>query len=511
MAKRKKTDKEWLSDWKEFGDNIDNATPIDLKESAVDKLKRIKWLEADDERWFKYHFPNFYSSEPADFHIISTAKIMNVAEYYLVRSWARELSKTGRTMMEILKLALTGKKRNILLVSNSYDNAERLLMPYMIILERNNRIINDYGAQKKIGSWEAGEFTTRKGVAFRALGAGQSPRGTRNNEIRPDVILIDDIDTDEDCRNPEIIEKRVKWIEEALIPTRSISNGLLLIGCGNIIADYCCITEMGAKADSWEVVNIRDENGKSTWPQKNTEKLIDTALRTMSYESIQKEYYNNPMDGGKVFKNLLDKAPFKLKECDYVIIYADPATSNSESKKSSGKGIGIIANKGLEYQVYKAWLDQITNAKFIDFLFEAYIICKNAGVEVIYVYIENNTLQNPFYEQVLLPLIYQKSNQLNIILPIRPDERKKPEKWTRIEGKLEPLVRLEKLTFNEKESNNPHMIRLKAQFKNANSKAKALDGPDFVEGGVSIIDEKRASEALGSVEMYERKPSRHRL
>lgn len=511
MAKRKKSDKEWLSDWKEFGDNVDNATPVDLTESAVKKMKRIKWQEMDDERWFKYYFPNFYSSEPADFHILSTAKIMNVAEYYLVRSWARELSKSGRTMMEVLKLALTGKKKNIILTSNSYENAERLLMPYMIILERNNRIINDYGLQKKIGSWEAGEFTTRKGIAFRALGAGQSPRGTRNNEIRPDVILIDDIDTDDDCRNPEIIDKRVKWIEEALIPTRSISNGLLIIACGNIIADYCCITEMGAKADSWEVINIRDENGKSTWPQKNTEKLIDIALRTTSYESIQKEYYNNPMDGGKVFKNLIDKPPFKLKECDYVIIYADPATSNSESKKSSSKAVEIIANKGLEYNIHKVWLDQVTNAKFIDWLFEAYMICKKEGVDVIYVYIENNTLQNPFYEQVLLPLIYKKSNELNIILPIRPDERKKPEKWTRIEGNLEPKIRLEKLTFNEKESTNPHMIRLKAQFKNANAKAKALDGPDCAEGGVSIIEEKKASDSVGSIEMWERQPSKHRL
>ncbi|MCU7615653.1 hypothetical protein NZ698_00465 [Chryseobacterium sp. PBS4-4] len=511
MAKRKKSDKEWLTEWKEFGANIDNATPIDLTESSVDRLKRVKRLEANDEEWFKYYFPNFYTSEPADFHLKSTRKFMNVAEYYLVRSWARELSKSGRTMMEVLKLTLTGKKKNVILVSNSYDNAERLLMPYMVILERNNRIISDYGNQKKIGSWEAGEFTTRKGVAFRALGAGQSPRGTRNNEIRPDVIIIDDIDTDEDCRNSEIIEKRVKWIDEALIPTRSISNGLLIIACGNIIADYCCITEMGSKADSWEIINIRDDEGKSTWPQKNTEALIDIALRTTSYESIQKEYYNNPMDGGKVFKNIIDKQPFKLKQCDYVVIYADPATSNSESKKSSSKAIGIIANKLFDYNIHKAWVDQMTNAKFIDYLFEAFQICVAAGVEVIYIYIENNTLQNPFYEQVLLPLIYKKSQETGIILPIRPDERKKPDKWTRIEGKLEPLVRLEHLTFNEKEKDNPHMIRLKAQFKNANAKAKLLDGPDMVEGAVAIIDEKRAAEALGAVESFRREPSKHRL
>ncbi|MCT3661056.1 hypothetical protein HZR00_00815 [Elizabethkingia anophelis] len=511
MAKRKKTDKEWLSEWKEFGDNIDNATPIDLNESAVTKLKRIAYLEANDEEWFRYYFPNFYTSSPAVFHLMSTRKVMDNPEFYLVRSWARELSKSGRTMMEVLKLALTGKKKNILLVSNSYDNAERLLMPYKVILERNNRILNDYGTQKKIGSWEEGEFTTRKGVAFRALGAGQSPRGTRNNEIRPDVILIDDIDTDEDCLNPEIIEKRVSWIEKALIPTRSISNPLLIIVCGNIIAEYCCITELGEKADDWEKINIRDENGVSTWPQKNSEEAIDRVLESISYESSQTEYFNNPMKAGKTFKNLVDKPPFVLKECDYVVIYADPATSNSESSKSSSKAVEIIANKGFDFNIHKVWLDQMTNAKFVDYLFEAYFILKKEGVDPIYIYVENNSLQNPHYEQVLLPLIYQKSVELNVALPIRPDERKKPGKWVRIEGTLEPKVRLEQLTFNENEEKNPHMQRLKKQFKNANAKSKLLDGPDCAEGGVTIINDKKVSETGNAIDMVQRGENRHKL
>ena len=217
------------------------------------------------------------------------------------------------------------------------------------------------------------------------------------------------------------------------------------------------------------------------------------------------------MDGGKAFKNIVDKAPFNLKHCDYVVIYADPATSNSESKKSSSKAVGIIANKGMEYSVHKAWVNQMSNASFVDYLFEAYLICKNAGVEPIYIYIENNTLQNPFYEQVILPMIYKKSMELNIALPIRPDERKKPEKWARIEGKLEPLVRLERLTFNIKEKDNPHMQRLKAQFKNANAKAKLLDGPDMVEGAITIIDNKRVEQATGAVELIPRKSSPHRI
>jgi len=328
--------------------------------------------------------------------------------------------------------------------------------------------------------------------------------------------LIDDIDTDAECLNPELIEKKIKWINEALIPTRSISRGLLLIACGNIIADFCCVSEMGAKArsikgGSWEIINIRDENGVSSWPQKNTEEAIDRVKDTISYEAWEKEYNNNPMDGGKTFTNLVDTEAFRLKYCNHVIIYADPAPSDSESKQSSSKAIGIIANNGLDFQVYKAWVDRMTNAKFVDYLFEAYRICKQAGVDPIVIFVENNTLQNSHYEQVLLPAIFNKQEGENINLPITPDERKKPHKWTRIEGTLEVLIRLARLTFNMREKENPHMIRLKKQFTNANPKSKALDGPDMVEGGVKIIQNKIAAETVGGVDIYERKPSRHRL
>ena len=222
----KTEDKKYFELWQQFRDNTRKATPIDLTESVGDKNNRIAKLEKNPEQWFKYYFPNFYTSEPAPFHIKATKRILANPEWYEVRSWSREFSKSGRTMMEVLLLALTGKKKNILMVSSTYDNAVRLLLPYKSILEANNRIINDYGDQESIGNWESGEFITKKGVAFRALGSGQSPRGTRKDEVRPDTILIDDIDTDEECRNAQRIKEKVKWIEEALYGTRSLSNPL---------------------------------------------------------------------------------------------------------------------------------------------------------------------------------------------------------------------------------------------------------------------------------------------
>ncbi|WP_166763736.1 hypothetical protein, partial [Flavobacterium psychrophilum] len=367
--------------------------------------------ESHPEEWFKYYFPNFYTSEPAPFHIKATKRVLSNMEWFEVRSWARELSKSGRTMMEVLYLAMTGKKKNIIMASSTFDNACRLLLPYKSILEANNRIINDYGEQQSIGNWEAGEFVTRKGVSFRAIGKGQTPRGTRKDEVRPDVLLIDDFDTDEECRNIERIKASLKWIEEALIPTRSISGHLLIMVCGNIIAKFCCVTELAKKADYHDIVNIRDKEGKSTWPNKNTEASIDRVLNTISFNSAQKEYFNNPISEGDIFKELTyGKCP-PLSYCEDVVVYADPSTSNKDKGNASTKAIAIIGYRQQKYYVYKMWVDTMSNSKFVDCLYEAYKYLTINRVDTKRIYIENNSLQDPFYEQVLLPLIYQRSRE----------------------------------------------------------------------------------------------------
>lgn len=487
---RKKTDKQWLTEWGDYKDNLLKGSPVDLKETPAEKLNRINFLESKPEMWFKYYLSKYYKSEPALFHIKASKRILYNNEWFEVRSWSRELAKSTRTMMEVLYLTLTGKKHNVLLVSNSYDNAERLLEPYKKELESNRRIINDYGTQVKLGSWETGEFTTKLNNSFRAIGKGQSPRGTKNDAVRPDIILLDDIDTDEECRNPDRVTESIKWIEKALIPARSISEPTLILACGNIIAKHCCITHLAKKADHHEIINIRDKKGNSTWPAKNSEQHIDRVLNTISYNAAQGEYFNNPISEGDTFKEICyDKCP-PLNKCDAVLIYSDPATSNRDRSSGSDKAVGIIGRKGATYYLYKCWLDTMSNNKFIDAMFEAHAICTNKKVDVLKVYVENNSLQNPFYEQVLLPLIRNKAQADGKALPITPDARKKGDKYTRIEGTLEPLNRLGNLIFNIKEKENPNMQRMEGQMLGVSPKQKKMDGPDMLEGGVWLLQRK---------------------
>ena len=497
--------------WEEFRDNVRAATPVDLTESPSEKNKRIKSLEADFEKWCNYYFPKFSYAPPAAFHKKASKRILNNLEWFEVRSWSRELAKSTRTMFEILFLALTKKKRYVLLISNNETNASNLLEPYRVQLDNNQRIICDYGTQETIGKWTFGEFTTRGRVAFKAIGAGQSPRGTKNDEARPDVIIFDDLDTDEDVRNPDIINKRWQWVEDAAIGTRSISKSTTIIFCGNVIAKDCCVVRAQQYADHVDIINIRDAEGKSTWAEKNTEEHIERVLSQKSYESVQREYFNNPIESGTVFKDIIyGKCP-PMKSLPFVVIYADPSPSNKDRPTAKAKiqnSTKAIVTVGLhegKYYIYNAWVDSTTNSNFIDWMYNQRAAVGNQTQP--FIYIENNTLQDPFYEQVLMPLIFEKSKANGHVLEIIPDSRKKPDKYFRIEGNLEPLNRMGLLIFNENEKSNPHMQRLESQFKAVSANSRLMDGPDAVEGAVFIIKQKMASMSYEDIKTVSRSRS----
>lgn len=512
----KVTDRQATIDWEAFRENTRKFTPVDLSESAGDKKKRIAALEANPQKWKEYYFPQYFKHPSPAFHKRASARLLRQFKknkhWYEVRHWARGLAKSTVKMFDVLYLSLTGKLRNIILTSSTYDAAEGFLNRYMVQLDSNRRIINDYGPQELPGSWTAGDFKTKKGVRFLAVGAGQSPRGTGNEEVRADCIIADDFDTDEECRNPDIIDKKWDWFEKALFFTVDTSEPYLILWDGNIIAEDCCVVRAGKIADFTETINIRDENGKSVWPEKNSEKDIDYQTSKVSYEASQQELFNNPIRQGKTFKEITWGECPPLKELSFALAYADPAPSNRDKPtlrskaQNSCKSVPIIGYKAPNFYVYKCWVDNTTNSDFVDWLFEAKAYVGSATQ--LYIYIENNTLQNPFYEQVLLPMIRSRSIERKTFLYVTPDTGEKPDKWVRIEGTLEPIVRLGHLVFNITEQNDPHMQRMTRQLLTASANSRTMDGPDSIQGAIKLIQLKTSYEASEGIKIIKRTSSK---
>lgn len=484
-------DKQALLDWDDYKKTILASTSVDHNETEEERTKRIARLEADPEAWFKYYFPSYCTAEPAPFHKAGTRRILEHEQWYEVRAWSRELAKTARAMMEDIFLTLVKGRRNVLYISNSWDNACMLLEPVKINLESNHRIINDYGEQSGLYNWETGNFKTNGGASWRAIGAGQSPRGSRNEYARPDIINVDDIDTDEEARNQERINTKWDWIEKALIPTVSVSGRYLIRFNGNIISKDSTIVKASKKASFFSVVNIRDKHGKSTWPEKNTEADIDKILSFISWKAQQTEYFNTPVEDGDIFKQETWGTVPSLNRFRFLVAYADPSTSNKDKPKKgvSYKSLFLLgALDGKCYVIY-GFLQQVSNAHFVDWFYEIEKYVK--GRAQVYNYIENNTLQDPFFEQVFKPLFAEKAKEKGFVIPVIGDDRKKPDKFIRIEGNLEPPYRNGTLIFNIAEKNNPNFTTLVDQFHAVNPQLSApADGPDCIEGGKFIIDSK---------------------
>ncbi len=473
-----------VNDWDNYIKALQRAATVDLSETPEEKLKRITDLEkvGNEEAWMKYYFPNYYSSEAAPFHKKSTNWVMSHMEGYLVRAWSRELAKDTRAMMEIIKLALTGHKKFVLLISSSQDKATLLLKPFQINFENNPRIINDYGTQRTFGEWSEKSFIIQAGCAFLAIGKGQTPRGLKNEDVRPDTILVSDMDTDEDCRNPETIDKDWAWFEKAVYPTRSVSKPFLVIFLGNIIAEDCCINKAIEKADRVEIINIEDEEGNSNWPQKNTLEHIARIKAKVSYAAFQGEYMNNPITDGKTFPDIYFKKMLPLRQYGFLVSYCDP--SYKSGKKNDFKAVALVGKHKEEYHVLKTFCAQTTTSIMLQW---HYMIMTFVAFVVNVFYL----IEWPWIDDTLKLEIQASNEREKVTLPLAKDERDKPDKYFRIESLLEPLNRNGHLFFNIDEKDSPHMIAMRAQFKAFGPKSRAHDdGPDAVEGAVWTINNK---------------------
>jgi hypothetical protein len=130
----------------------------------------------------------------------------------------------------------------------------------------------------------------------------------------------------------------------------------------------------------------------------------------------------------------------------------------------------------------------MTQQTFVQNLYHAHDWVKERKVDTFKNWIENNPLQEPFWEQVLKPLVKAVAKILNRIpLFMSLDKRKKDDKYNRIEGTLEPIYKQGSLYFNIDEKDNPSMQKMEEEFLGVAPNSKMMDGPDGLEGGIWII------------------------
>lgn len=499
----KPKDREALIDWEQYRKATAKATTIDLFERPEDKAARIERHRTDFYAFAKYHFPHFCTAEFGDFHRELVKEMTQRERCLLTSIIARDHGKSAVAMMLILWLMTTDQARTLILASWSLTSAVNLLTPFKIQLEANERLKHDHGPFQSIGQWEADKFTTQNGWSLRAIGAGQSPRGARNEEARPDIILVDDFDEDEMCRNPKRVRDAFDWLMGALFASMSITGTGRFLMTGNIIAPDTVITKVEEKADWSQRVNIYDKKGKPSWWQRFSQADCQYMIDKLGYRLSQREYFNNPIVEGTVFKQewLVYKKLPKLSSYRAIVGYLDPGFK--KTKTSDTKAWVLVGLHGAEYHIIKAFVAQATVTEMIGWGYQLQEYCAHNGGAV------RLFMEQVFLQDLLFDDFQAEGKRRGTPLPVRGDTRKKPDKDARIEA-ISGHFERGNVWLNEAEKHDTHMIQLKDQFLNFEPGVRTRkDGPDAVEGAIHILQQTVTSNA--DIIIGKRHPNRHKL
>lgn len=136
---------------------------------------------------------------------------------------------TLMSLQNVLHAALYGYKKYILLISDTESQASSFLDCIKCELEDNEKILAQFGDMKgKV--WKTSAVVLNNGCKIEALGSGQKIRGRRHGERRPDLILLDDIENDEDVRSPEQRRKLENWFFSAVSKAGDHYTDIVMIG-----------------------------------------------------------------------------------------------------------------------------------------------------------------------------------------------------------------------------------------------------------------------------------------
>jgi predicted phage terminase large subunit-like protein len=129
-----------------------------------------------------------------------------------------EAKSTVVGLQFVLWCALTGRKRYVLEIADAFEQAAAQLEAIKAELDANPRLTMDFPDHTGQGRvWNAGVIITKGNVKMQAFGAGKRMRGLRHGPHRPDLVICDDLENDENVKSPEQRDKLEKWLRRTVL------------------------------------------------------------------------------------------------------------------------------------------------------------------------------------------------------------------------------------------------------------------------------------------------------
>jgi phage terminase large subunit-like protein len=338
-----------------------SAGSPNLNETKKQKEKRIDGYKTDIRGMVEYYFPHYATSACADFQIEFAELIAKHKTFKGFCQWGRALAKSVWSNIIIpFWRWLCGEPVYLVIIGNSFDKAKQLLEDIKAEFEANPRIISDFGEQQQIGNWEDKKFVTKGGFIGQALGMGQSVRGLRVKNTRPNMIVCDDIEDKQLVKNPKRQNEIVKWIEQDLIPCMD-GEYRRWWQANNRFAPVMIQTKLQDKHPKWIVHEVKAYDPvtyKPTWHQKYSDDyfriLIEDPFEGIGTLAGNAEYNHQPHVEGTHFKDeMINWVDMSIEEFEHIVGHWDIAYAGNENSDYNAVNVqGLMAKKFYIYDLF---------------------------------------------------------------------------------------------------------------------------------------------------------------
>ena len=211
----------------------------------------LRWkLGAIDMEFFgRAYFPHYFSKPSPEFHreldAIWQQGVLK-GRYPLTAADTKMISRlpgtrravaaprghaksTNLTFKGTMHSTLYGYKHYPIIISDSSEQAEGFLDNIRVEFEENTAILEDFGPLA--GSvWRSNVLVTKTNIKIEAIGSGKKIRGRKHRNWRPDLIILDDVENDENVRTPEQRSKLKNWFDKAVSKSGDDYTDIVYIG-----------------------------------------------------------------------------------------------------------------------------------------------------------------------------------------------------------------------------------------------------------------------------------------
>ena len=400
-------------------------------------------------------------------------------------------------------------KRYIVVASDTADQANDFLTNIKNEFEDNIFLIEDFGDQ--VGAiWTNSNIILSNGVRMQAFGAGKKIRGRRYRQYRPDLIIGDDLENDENIVSPEQRKKNETWYFKALSKAGDERTDKVVVGTimhydsllSKLLKNptykakkYQAVLEWSKspKWNEWETIindlaNVnRMQDALAFFEANKVEMLAGTKVLWPSKEDYYNLMVQRVADGPSAFSSEKQNEPLSDDDRrfhpDWIQYYDDTDIAGKElfvvgacdpsMGKKGGDFSGIIT-LGQDNNHYVYVLDADLQKRHPDIIISD-VLSKHEYYQYKLFGVEDNQFQEYFKDAMQKKIDEEKRGKGLIIKGVHSHS----DKILRIQS-LQPDIRNGRIKFKKDQQ------KLIDQLLNFPS-ADHDDGPDALEIAMSLI------------------------